>query len=113
MHRPIGFMVSDIKVSKAFYDAAFGPLGVRAMTTADARWLRRPRLLVECTASQLRRHPDKRTYAPVLECGAATALDSGEFFWRSQMDRTTRTAVDRNSLCQFWKLSNHSCASPR
>lgn len=51
--------------------------------------------------------------APVSSCGAATAFDSGDSRCLSQMERTTRTAVERNSLCQFWKLSNHSWGSPK
>ncbi len=34
-------------------------------------------------------------------------------FWRRKIDSTTRAAVERNSLCQFWKDSNHSCGSAR
>ena len=45
--------------------------------------------------------------------GAPTGLLSGEPCWRSTIDSTTSTAVDKNSLCQFWKDSNHNCASPR
>lgn len=40
-------------------------------------------------------------HPPVLEWGAATGFDSGEPRKRRKIERTTRTAVDRNSDCQF------------
>jgi hypothetical protein len=38
---------------------------------------------------------------PVSLCGAATGFDSGEPRKRRKIDRTTKTAVERNSDCQF------------
>lgn len=43
-------------------------------------------------------------YSPVFAWGAATGFDSGEPPNRRKIERTTRTAVERNSDCQFWAL---------
>lgn len=57
--------------------------------------------------------PDADQAAPAFEWGAATGFDSGDSRCLSQIERTIRTAVERNSLCQFWKLSNQSWGSAR
>ena len=62
---------------------------------------------------RLLRAPGFVQAAPVASWGAATAFDSGDSRCLSQIERTTRMAVERNSLCQFWKLSNQSWGSPR
>ena len=40
---------------------------------------------------------------PVSALGAVTAFDSGERYWRREIDNTTMALTARNSLCQFSK----------
>ena len=44
-------------------------------------------------------------------CGTCTGFDCGDPFCRRKIDRTIRTATERNSLCQFWNDSNQNFAS--
>jgi hypothetical protein len=44
--------------------------------------------------------------APVSWCGLSTGFDSGEPRWRRKIESRTTSAIDRNSLCQFWNDSN-------
>ena len=43
--------------------------------------------------------------------GSETFFDSGEFSWRRKIASTISTAVERNSLCQFWNDSNQNWQS--
>ncbi len=61
-------------------------------------WLDEPALLLN------------RSYFPVSEWGASTGFDSGDPFCLRKIDSITMLAIDRNSLCQFWKVSNQKLA---
>jgi len=50
---------------------------------------------------------------PVSVFGANTGLGSGDPRWRRKIDRTTKSAVDRNSDCHFWKDTNQSSEAAR
>src|SRR5690606_5914119 len=49
----------------------------------------------------------------VWKCGAETGFDSGDPRSRRKIASTISTAVERNSLCQFWKLSNQNSADAK
>ena len=51
---------------------------------------------------------ERRDYSPVSECDAATGFDCDEPCSRSQIERSTSTPTDMNSLCQFWNDSNQN-----
>lgn len=56
---------------------------------------------IDTTSTASREGSTGRVYSPVWLWGAATPFDSGDSRWRRKIDRSTSTAVERNSLCQF------------
>ncbi len=52
--------------------------------------------------------PGTHNCLPVSACDACTGFDSAEPSWRRKTERTTTTAIERNSLCQFWNDSNQN-----
>lgn len=60
-----------------------------------------------------RPYRSRSVQAPVSRCEEATGFDSGDPLKRRKIDRTTTTAVDRNSDCQFCRDSNQNCALAR